>query len=463
MSLDTAFASPLPQHLAGEQLEAAFNLFNQLSQQLTQSYGVLEKQTAQLSGELAEARNERIKQLAEKEQLANRLEVLLNTLPASVVVLDETGRVNQFNLNAQSMFGSGLLGMVWDDIAQRHFLCDGDGLRLRNGRWVSLYARPIVQEREKVTGQINKETTGKIILITDVTETHQLEASLNHQRRLTSLGEMVASLAHQIRTPLSSALLYVSNINHPNANCEDRQRFSNKATDSLRHLERMVNDMLIFARGGVTENESFTVGELMTQLQHLLAPQFTKVGAHLRISNAASNVFLQGNCDALVSAFQNLASNALEAGEKRSDEKIIFEIKVNKRADRMIEFTFKDNGCGISEEIRARILEPFFTTRSSGTGLGLAVLNETVINHHGRLDIHSQQGEGSCFTITLPTGVQHTALNSELLNGEIPGADVDVSGSADVCPEPLSLSSYDGLNNACRILYDNTNTSKSNG
>ncbi len=449
MNLDTDFTTALPEHLDSEQLEAAFGLFNQLSQQLAQSYGELEKQAAQLSGELAEARHERLKQLAEKEQLAKHLEVLLNTLPAGILVLDSKGIVRQFNLKAQDMLGDNLSGQHWEALTQQHFIREGDGLRLHDGRWISLCARALRQDVAQIS--VEKTTGEKIVLMTDVTEIHQLEASLNHQQRLTSLGEMVASLAHQIRTPLSSALLYLANINHPNASVEDRRRFTDKATDSLHHLERMVNDMLIFARGGVTENESFTIGEIITQLQQLLAPQFSEANAYLRITNNAEELFLQGNRDALLSAFQNIASNALEACQLITDRASIFEIKVKRSANKMVEFIFKDNGCGISDKIKSRILEPFFTTRSSGTGLGLAVLNETVLNHHGTVSIHSWPGKGSCFSIKFPVATQHTILNSELLKHEHSETD----SSIDVNNTGVNIkidSSYNDLTAACRVL-----------
>lgn len=420
MNFDTALITSshdvAPPHLAGEQLEAAFNMFSQLSQQLTQSYGELEKQVAQLSSELADARHQRLEQLMEKERLANRLEVLLNTLPAGVLVLDENGCISQFNINAMMMFGDKLNGKNWSSIANTSLVRGSDGVRLKDGRWVSISTRALLDDSEAI--QNIDEEGGKIILITDVTEIHQLEARLNHQKRLTSLGEMLASLAHQVRTPLASALLYLSNINHRNASPEDRQRFTDSAAESLRHLERMVNDMLVFARGGVTESERFTTGQLLSQLQQILQPQFHRADAVLKVNNKADEVFLVGNFDALISSFQNLATNALEAGISCQDRKTVFEISISLVDSNAVKFCFTDNAGGIRKNIRTRILEPFFTTRNSGTGLGLAVLNETVRHHCGELQIESQEGKGSSFIITLPVGSSHTVLQSGLATDE---------------------------------------------
>lgn len=390
-------------NVSGEQLEDAFALFNQMSEKLADSYGDLETQVAQLTSQLASAHNERLKQLAEKELLAKRLEELLDTLPAGVVVLDANGHITQANPIAEDMLGEKLPGYVWEALARQVFISDGDELRLHDGRWVNVTARPLHAE------------PGKIILITDITETYSLQNMLSRQQRLTSLGEMIASLAHQVRTPLASALLYLSNISHPNAKQEDRLRFTTKARERLHHLDRMVNDMLLFARGGVTASECFDVQAFVNQFKQMLEPQVDKFHVALQVENQIGNVSLCGNRDALLGVLQNLACNAIEA----CDESPVLQITVSHVAGEMVEFSIRDNGRGIPEAIRERILEPFFTTRCNGTGLGLAVVNATVNSHNGVLDIESEEGVGSCFRIMLPLAKQREMLSSELTMQDI--------------------------------------------
>ena len=89
---------------------------------------------------------------------------------------------------------------------------------------------------------------GQLIVITDLTETRQLQARVSHMQRLSSLGKMVASLAHQIRTPLSAAMLYASNLTRKGLGQEAQTQFANKLTDRLKELESQVNDMLLFAK-----------------------------------------------------------------------------------------------------------------------------------------------------------------------------------------------------------------------
>ena len=390
------------EHLAGVQLEDAFQLFNQISEKLAVSYGDLQIQVEHLSSELAEARSERLKQLAEKELIANRLERLLDTLPAGIVVLDGDGDIKQVNPVAHDMLGKDLAGQPWEAVAQRELVSCGDALRLQDGRWVSVSIRSLDAE------------PGRIVLITDITETHTLQSIVSRQQRLTSLGEMVASLAHQIRTPLATALLYLSNSAHPNAQSGDRVHYAEKARERLHHLERMVNDMLVFARGEVSDSEYFSVGEFIEDFRQTLAPQLSEFQLELNIDHQACNASLRGNRHALSSAFQNLVNNAIEACEQT----LLLEITVSVTSDNMVEFCFKDNGCGISNDIKDRVMEPFFTTRSSGTGLGLAVVNETVSAHNGKFDIRSKAGVGSCFSIKLPLMSRNAMLSSEITNKE---------------------------------------------
>ena len=380
--------------LNDQQLEDAFGLFNEMSLKLASSYGDLELKVEQLSRELSEARSERLAQLAEKESLAERLEKLLDTLPAGVVVLGDSGEITQTNPVADEMLGKPGTGGSWEELAQRVFITDGDELRLKDGRWLSLSVSPLG------TGG------AKIMVLTDITKTRELQLMLNRQQRLTSLGEMVASLAHQIRTPLSSVLLHLSNMATPRASTTDRQRYIQNARQQLHHMERLVSDMLLFARGDAAESEYLEVSRLMMELYNSIEPGVRKSGGRLNLTNQSASAHIRGNRDALIGAFQNLVDNAVQA----MPEGLVMEIKVFHDTDNAITFMFKDNGPGMSEHTKERVLEPFFTTRNNGTGLGLAVVNATVRSHDGELQIDSVPGEGTRISISLPNAGKPSAL-----------------------------------------------------
>jgi len=411
---------------AGEKLENAFQLFNQYSEKLADSYADLEAQVTRLTKELADERNARLIQLAEKERLAKRLETLFDALPAGVAVLDSHGHITQTNRIAHDMLDieSTEQDEKWEAIAADTFINDGDELRLKDGRWVNLSACQLNDAQEK------------IILISDVSETHALHEMLNRQQRLSSLGEMIASLAHQIRTPLASALLNISNSNHP-ANNEDRRlHFTEKAKERLRHLERMVDDMLLFAKGDVSESEYMDTGEFFDQLKALLEPDYKSQQISLNLNSNLSRVSIRANMDALLSAMQNLVDNAVAACDSVENKPTEIAITALLNSDNRFEIDIKDNGCGMSQQTLERVLEPFFTTRASGTGLGLAVVNTTINRYNGQLRIDSQPGEGSNFNIQFPraelNGLLHSNLNSNDINKQTIQADATITGDQEV-------------------------------
>ncbi len=371
------------------QLEDAFQVFNQVSEQLVDSYQQLQDQVQHLSSELATARTERMRQLAEKELLANRLSQLLDALPAAVVVLDAQDRVEQFNPAASELFQDFHPGKQWDEIYSFNFQPDQHGKEqsLINGRLVSMTERWLDSDK------------GRILLFLDITETRELQERLNRRQRLSTMGKMAAQLAHQIRTPLSSALLYASHLTNGELEPERRQRFSERIKVSLQLMERQVNDMLAFTRGGRYSPELFDLIPLLEETIHMLDPALKKISAGFSFKNRITGrCIVQGNRDALQGAFMNLATNALKHG----GDGVELQIEVFRTGSQSLRLAVTDTGPGIQAEIIDKIFDPFFTTSSSGTGLGLAVVQSVVLDHNGKISVQSQEGEGTCFILDLP-------------------------------------------------------------
>jgi two-component system sensor histidine kinase FlrB len=371
------------------ELEAAFSIFNQMSEQLSDSYQQLQENVVQLKGELAAARSERMRQLAEKERLANRLSHLLAVLPAAVIVLDGQERILEFNHAAVELLGEITVGCHWGELYKAVIAQEPDDneLRLQSGRRVSLYRRALAPE------------PGAILLLIDVTEKRQLQERLNRRQRLSAMGEMAAQLAHQIRTPLAAALLDASHLSRNNLSPKRREDFSLRLRSRLQHMEAQIKDMLIFARGGKGEVEPVAIIPLLEELHQMFGPVLEQRQARLSLRDeTAGRAEIEGNRNALMGAFGNLINNALEHGQ----EKPRLCIKVQTASDDMWEIQVCDNGPGISPELREQIFDPFFTTSGSGTGLGLAVVQSVVMAHGGQIDVLSACKGGACFQLRFP-------------------------------------------------------------
>lgn len=367
-------------------LEQAFALFNQMSSQLTDSYSMLEARVTELKGELAVVSAQRMQELAEKERLANRLQNLLDLLPGGVIVIDGHGIVTEANPAACELLGLPLEGQLWRNIIARSFAPredDGHEISLRDGRRLSIATRSLDAE------------PGQLVLLNDLTETRHLQDQLARHERLSSLGKMVASLAHQIRTPLSAALLYASHLTEQELPVATHQRFAGRLKERLHELEHQVRDMLVFARGELPLTDRLTPKSLLQSLQ---AAALTHVqGVAVRWQCDSHHGELLCNRDTLVGALLNLIENAVQASAGAARLKV----HLYSRGD-TLRLCISDSGSGIDAAVLERLGEPFFTTKANGTGLGLTVVKAVARAHQGELSLRSRPGRGTCALVTLP-------------------------------------------------------------
>lgn len=321
-------------------------------------------------------------------QLSDRYEHLLGVLPAGVVLIDGSGVVTEANPAAVNFLGEPLKGELWYQIVERSFAPrsdDGHEVSLKDGRKVSLMTRAMDHE------------PGQLVLVTDQTETRLLQGRVSHYQRLSEMGRMMASLAHQIRTPLSAALLYVDHLTRPDLLPDQRQKFAGKAKSRLTNLEQQVRDMLIFARGEMRLDDQLTTVELMSEFEDLLDLPLVNFDADCDCINAAPNLTVNCNKEALLGVCMNLVENSLQACGKGTELMVRFsEHEGGLRIDII------DQGPGMDADTVAKAMEPFYTTKSHGTGLGLAVAQVVAHAHHGQFLLHSLPGQGTVASLLLP-------------------------------------------------------------
>lgn len=383
----------------GQDLKNAFELFNQMSEQLANSYHLLENRVAELNEELSSLSDRRLAELAEKEKLANRLESLLNFLPGGVVVLDSSGRVSESNPAAIDLLGEPLQGELWRDVIKRCFAPrkdDGHEVSLHDGRRISIQTR-------------NLGADGQIILLTDQTETRRLQSELSRHERLSALGKMMGALAHQIRTPLSSAMLYAGHLCSGKLDDERRQQFSEKILGRLNNIERQIQDMLFYVKGELALNDVISVAQLQADLAEAMeVPLMTSESTCEWVINCREE-YIQCNRDALIGALLNLVNNAIQAVEHKAQLRIEFnrfpqalnDSSLSNEESRLW-IRICDKGPGMSAELLASVGDLFVTTKAQGTGLGLSVVKAVARAHHGKFLLQSTVGKGTCASVLLP-------------------------------------------------------------
>lgn len=376
-----------------EQLQIAFAAFNEASEQLAGVYQELQNQVAQLTRELAFANGELHKQLIAKEHLSEKLALLLDVLPGGVVALDKQDHIEQINPAAATILGEPLLGLSWHQVIQARLIPTA----IINEWQITSPKNTTNPRRIRIESSKADSFGRKILLINDITEAYAMQEQIRRNQRLTAMGEMAANLAHQLRTPLSTALIYANHLGNDALTASDRRKFAAKTIERLLHLEQLTKDMLRFVKGETIQLESVSVTDLFKQLQQVLEPQMTQFGLKFIVQDHSNAAHMTVDRQALCGALINLLENAMQASAP--SEHITLTSRVEQSS---IVISIRDEGPGIDPILQERLFEPFFTTRSEGTGLGLAIARSVIQSMRGSIQIHSSPGNGSEFVVHLP-------------------------------------------------------------
>jgi two-component system sensor histidine kinase FlrB len=262
---------------------------------------------------------------------------------------------------------------------------DGHEVSTRDGRRISIATRSLQKD-------------GQIILLTDQTETRRLQGELSRHERLSALGKMVSALAHQIRTPLSAAMLYAGHLCNNKINQDKRQQFSEKLLRRLNHMERQVQDMLLFVKGELPLNDWISLKELQEVLAEEIEVAVASAKADISWHNDCGDRFIQCHREALNGALINLVNNAIQAVDGEARIHIRFTFMEGER----IAISVLDNGPGISPDLMATVSDLFVTTKPQGTGLGLAVVQAVAKAHSGKFELRSLPNKGTSATLIMP-------------------------------------------------------------
>ena len=221
---------------------------------------------------------------------------------------------------------------------------------------------------------------------------------LARHERLSALGEMAAKLAHQLRTPLAAALLYVGHLTRPQLDADDRLRFATKAMARLQYLERLIADMLTFVKGAQGVRSRFPLRTLLSDVMQVTEAQSALQGVRLILDDQVGDLELMADRQALSGALTCLLENAFQASRPGQSVRLV----AHANAGPFVVFQVEDEGEGIAEEARGRLFDPFYTTRPEGSGLGLAIVKQTADAHGGWVEVDSVPGAGSRFTLYIP-------------------------------------------------------------
>ena len=324
-------------------------------------------------------------------------ENILQSVPSGVMSFDEELRITKVNLTAEKVFEvkrETVLGKYHEDVLNRPItdLLKGKKVIERgeisyttpSGRkiWLGLNLSPLKNKEGK--------TIGQILVFTDITEIKAFEAQMELRSRLSSLGEISAGIAHELRNPMGVIAGYT-------------KLLSKKADESLRPtvnaiakeinvMNRIISDFLSFAKPAELNISDVDLKGIIENCVSVVAGGKGDIKTHIDIDGLPA---VKGDEVLLRQAFTNLVQNAIESMPKGG------ELSVRSYLGDFIEVSISDTGPGIAENIVDKIFLPFFTTKDRGTGLGLSIVQKIIVSHGGNIFVDSSN-KGTTFRIKFP-------------------------------------------------------------
>jgi two-component system, NtrC family, sensor histidine kinase AtoS len=244
------------------------------------------------------------------------------------------------------------------------------------------------------------EITGAVCLVSDLTELTALQKLVKMKEGLALLGEMSAGIAHEFKNSLATLSGYAQILQDESLPASTRQHLGMIGKETA-HLSETINKFLAFVKPEEVRKREFDLTGVLREciMEMQIDPRFRRICFEFQ----GSETLYQGDEPLLRSAFLNLLLNAAESvAEDERNGKVACQVeKTGQQTQFRIRVRVIDNGCGISAENLEKIFIPFFTSKSAGTGLGLALVQKVVLMHDGRIDVGSSPGGGTCFEVLI--------------------------------------------------------------
>ncbi len=333
---------------------------------------------------------------------------LITRLPVGIIATDSQGRIKTVNEAAVGMIGrdmsSGLNRLPREVLPQEVVaffevknpastvhekeisLDNGDG----NHRPLHLSSVPVASQEG--------DFMGRVLLMYDLSEIKQLERQVQRHERLVALGKMAAGVAHEVRNPLSSIKGFATLLGAKFSRESKEYEAAELMVHEVERLNRSITELLDYARPTPLKLEPVNLADILNSSLRLIAADAETLGITVDIDIRPDTPDVKADPDRLNQVLLNLYLNGLQAMENGGS----LLVSARKGDGAMVDIRVADSGCGISEEMQERVMDPYFTTKPQGTGLGLAMAYKIIEEHGGTIRFVSKKGEGTTFILSLP-------------------------------------------------------------
>lgn len=327
---------------------------------------------------------------------------VLESIPDSLITLDQEERIVSCNKNAEKlierrsdeMMGEKLIDIFPNcppEILTAQNIVEKDAeLQLPAGRQV-----PIKIASAQLMDHQGKRI-GRVLVMRDVAQLRSMEQQLEHSRRLAALGSMAAGIAHEVRNPLGTLRGLAHFFGAEDGATDACKEYSKFMISEVDRLNQLVTELLQFGAPRDVTFGKVDAKIMVEKIVTLLEKDFTEKNIRF-VQHLNNSATLYGDSDLLMQALLNLLKNSIQATPEGGE--ISLDITCDAQACRL---SISDTGVGMSKEAQNKIFDPFYTTRKTGTGLGLSVSHRIVERHNGYFEINSVVSKGTTITIVLP-------------------------------------------------------------
>jgi two-component system, sporulation sensor kinase E len=246
----------------------------------------------------------------------------------------------------------------------------------------------------------NGEILGIVCIFHDITD-----RKIEEQKQLTiekqaSLGLLAAGIAHEIRNPLTAAMGFIQLLQQSSLDEKRQKKYLNLVLNELKSINKLVSNFMQLAKPTETNKQKILITELLNETIDFMQGQAILSNVVInRFTPFYGDIMVLVDSEQLKHVFINIIRNAIEASNK---DHAVISISIEP-LDKFVKIIIEDNGIGIATENLKKIYDPFYTTKKEGTGIGLTGVSQIIKNHNGSIIVDSKEGEGTKFTITLPT------------------------------------------------------------
>jgi PAS domain S-box-containing protein len=393
------------------QLSQVFDWFNATVSKLETAYGELGTKFDKISQELEDKNQKLEASVAEQERVENQLRSVLESLDSSVVMIDTDERITLFNPSAERIYAlkpDVALGRPYAEVflsqADTHFplietLRHNHTMVGHEKYWkVGTGLKPIGYTTSVVKDR-NGQILGAVEISTDLTQIKQLQNQMQHAKTLAALGEMAATVAHEIRNPLAGIGGFAGLLERDLEGDDPRRALVKKIVQGVSSLNKIVSNLLVYTRPMELQVQRVDFIEWMEDILRYAELEIEKDHKDIRIDRDYRFPRIEARIDPekFQQVFLNLIFNAIQSIEGKG----VITLRIDIDSDDFLRVAIIDTGKGIPQDILGKIFNPFFTTKEQGTGLGLAIVQRIVALHGGTIAVTSIPSQSTQFEIRL--------------------------------------------------------------